>query len=339
MDEAASRNWKRHSVLDTHITRILPDALPPRVDSPANFTLGILPFAYIFAVLESEWDRLSAQSQGDEGESARLIRAALSHAQQIPGLARTTHFRADLQHLRSRLGEDLTATEREDATPHVARNALAREQCDVFLAHVTCQRHDAAALNEVGPEVFHAQALTQRIIHFAQHKPHLIIAYIYVWYMAVLSGGQYILKTLKSVDPRFWGHEFSSSTEDAGFSFLSADPSIRDRLRRKLQEAEALLSAEQRAEVVEETELIYELTIRLVDDVESFLRDQLPVTTHERGRQKVGVTKEEDGLGQDATTAAPLLPGRGAQLRLLRQFAAVAISATICLQLVRILCI
>ena len=257
MNEAWARNRDKHADLDSRIVSLLPRALPPVSPSPTTFALGILPFAYVFNAIEEEWQNLKERPGGESGG----IRKALAETN-IEGLLRSRLFREDLEQLQVAIGIqcDQSCTAAQD------QRFLSSHELDSFLDHF------AKAFQKPGHvsrnDIFRANSLTSRVHAVVQEKPHLLIAHIYIWYMAVLSGGRYLIYSLREVPNEFWGLR---SEGNAGFSFLNSNPHQKVELRRHLRRWERLLSEEKMNEVLAETDWVYEVTMQLVESLESTL--------------------------------------------------------------------
>ena len=274
MNAAAAKNRTRHDILDSHITNLLPQALPPHASTPALFTLGILPFARLFFELEKLWLSLLTHQYADPRRDA--IRAALVRGlreETFPRIERSKRFKNDVGHLRwlsarlarnaqSASGSNEKSPDGRAASPvTILADGILQKQCD---ACFDPRRSSAVSFDDT-PTL---DALLRRI-HATRERPHLFIAHVYVWYMAVLSGGRYLHRTLRDVEPKFWGH--ASQDDEAGYSFLVADLDAKPYLKARLAEWDALLSEGERAEVVAETEVIYDMTIKLVNRLEAEL--------------------------------------------------------------------
>lgn len=152
-----------------------------------------------------------------------------------------------------------------------------------------------------------------RVAAYAAHirrataaKPHVLIAYAWVMYMAVFAGGRWIRGQLASGGREFWegaGDVIDRDSEtdnkdnedgksaaapkaapginfdtlgDRGLAFFSFDGAhdgedIKAAFKARLEDAEALLSPRQRAEVVAEAHAIFEWSIALVEELDELL--------------------------------------------------------------------
>ncbi|KAI1391526.1 heme oxygenase-like protein [Hypoxylon trugodes] len=166
-----------HTKLNKLIILRLPLALPPRTDDASNYVQGLLHIAPIYATFEGLWqgiiqDPLTSTKLTTDSNSTVFprIHALLKHIY-LPNLARS-----------SALHEDLTAlTGWSDATL-------------------------AERLAEVSSESPILAELLSHIRDAVGEKPHVLIAYAWVLYMALFSGGRFIRASLERVgkDEAFW---------------------------------------------------------------------------------------------------------------------------------------
>ncbi|PMD21813.1 heme oxygenase-like protein, partial [Hyaloscypha hepaticicola] len=190
-----------HSQLNRLILVRLPLALPPCTSSPSIYAYGLLHIAPIYITFESIWQAILDSPHlsttpdqkivldSDRGEilvqDSKLARAArlcprvhsmLFHLR-LPGLLRSQHLRADIRDL-TRLSE----SEIQDQLEAISRNGKLAE----FITH------------------------TRKAV---QMNPHIILAYAWVFYMALFSGGRYLRAAL-----------VEAGGEGAGFWKLDPSP-------------------------------------------------------------------------------------------------------------------
>ena len=282
MNDASRTNHDRHAYLDSHIASLLPLALPPHATSTAQFNLGILSFAHLFNELESTWQALSQRAlENERGEKIRQALTSPAIDQLRTDLKRIERFTNDIEHLQSLPQSSNAFTN------------YARQQSQHFPLSLQISEPQTKGL--LSADTILASGPSS-LIHSCYAKPHLLIAHIYVWYMAVLSGGRYIRQTLDAIDPSFWGRR-EDSEEDAGYTFLTADAKLKTALKIQLAEWDDMLTEDERREVVEETTRIYDATIDLVKAME---REFETLRSNESREPLKGVVGEElrQGLGQ-----------------------------------------
>lgn len=111
----------------------------------------------------------------------------------------------------------------------------------------------------------------------AASKPHTLVAYTWVMYMAIFSGGRWIRAQLASAQPEFWTSHTNAGPAMAektplgmpGFSFLSFDgeqdgEDIKAEYKRRLVEGEDLLGKQEREDIVEASRELFEMCIKIV---------------------------------------------------------------------------
>jgi Heme oxygenase len=336
---SASRSLHTH--LNALITSRLPLVLPPHADSPLVYATGLVPFARVFLHFEDAWEKactrkmllelrqqssastwgedvwvdvpleLLAQSQdlgasveGDESGSTDNDQASPSSSMSsLPPLPDTPLTRSTVIHHQSvrllRALRNLRPTGIARSTR--LRNDLSAllgltlEDVDELLRHTTEQDHELFS-----PA---ADAFIAHLEAVIAEKPHVLIAYSFVLYMAVFSGGRWIRSVLSSAGSSFWtklrsaDDEFSEPEELASKSsrsssiLLAPTPAVQARLERlglsfwffrsptdgldikaefksRLDALESLLTDEQRQDVVEEAREIFERFEGLVSDLD-----------------------------------------------------------------------
>jgi len=112
-------------------------------------------------------------------------------------------------------------------------------------------------------------------------RPHVIVAYAWVMYMALFSGGRWIRMILKDAGSEFWegrGPGAHQQTALTVFTFLTFPGShdgedIKAAFKQQLAEVEEVLSAREKQDIVDEARYIFQKSIDLVHEL-----DDLAVT-------------------------------------------------------------
>lgn len=109
-------------------------------------------------------------------------------------------------------------------------------------------------------------------------RPHVLVAYVWIMYMAIFSGGRHIRKHLASVDESFWTGRTNDIPEKQslsmpGFTFMSFDDDsdgedLKTEFKRRLAFADDLLTLEERAEVVEEGRVLFQHCITTIKEID-----------------------------------------------------------------------
>lgn len=231
-----------HRTLNKLILDRLPLALPPRVSNPSQYTTGILHIASVYITFETLWRQVLTEAvPGDE---------AVSHpwwAQMIEfpvGPPRRTHFESYAE-LPPRLSDDSRDSVRQLLTdmhmPELER--AARLVADI--RSLTGWTRDEVAQEiklltsgggggggddgETGLAAFVKHAAASVTL-----APHVLLAYGWIMYMALFSGGRYIRATLETAT------SLPDALGRADPSFWAADPGpVRPSMRRAVRERDA----------------------------------------------------------------------------------------------------
>lgn len=291
-----------HAQLNRLILLRLPLALPPYTTNPSIYVSGILHIAPIYITFESLWQTIidaPSLPRSREDEQARpsspsdrsgsldsqsskacsRIQSLLSHLL-LPGLLRSGRLQADIRTLTGTPDHKI-----EEQLRTVAENGRLAE----FIAH------------------------TKQSV---QANPHVLLAYAWVLYMALFSGGRYLRAALKSAGgcEDFWERDaspvrpydatrVSNATPSSGKG--SADDEVRPSARRqtraecssptmkkhglqffdfagdedgedlkrefkrRIAEAEALLTDGEKADVIAEAQAIFSFMVMMVTELDA----------------------------------------------------------------------
>nr|OQO26631.1 hypothetical protein B0A51_07905 [Rachicladosporium sp. CCFEE 5018] len=233
-----------HAELNKLITARIPLALPPHAKDTSLYALGLLVFAQIYIEIEEALDELAQEHPLERRDHSRAVVRWLiglrSH-----GLARESRLQYDLRSLG-------------------AKHPPARAQ---------------VALG----------AISDNIDDCLRHKPHVLIAYLRVMHMAIFSGGRHIRKELSRAGPGFWPSPKSfasmgsfSDLSRPGYTFLSFDgdddgESIKAEFKTRLAEGDALLSVDERREIVEAADELFRLCVDIVTALDKEVRERAEV--------------------------------------------------------------
>ena len=242
---AATR--KQHIELNRLIVDRLRLVLPPNAADPALLGIGLAAFAGIYFIFEDAWSELSDSAKTNDRCLSNTHGAEMQRwlaTLRPEGLHRSWRLEADLQHISNRTGKHLRSV-------------------------IPAQRK---MLNRMGAEIC--------------AKPHVLLAYGWVMYMAIFSGGRWIRQQLTNAGIEFWLSEpdLIDSEKDAatlldvpGFTFLSFDgeedgEDIKALFKARLAEAEAILTQQERQEVVAAAKGLFDDCIALVGMLDREIR-------------------------------------------------------------------
>ncbi|KAK4989100.1 hypothetical protein LTR50_003435 [Elasticomyces elasticus] len=275
--EINSATRQLHTHLNRLITSRLPLALPPYASTPDLYARGLRHFAQLYFTFEALWSDLTRRVHSDElnkttngPPSSTLQSSYRTWLADLPptSLPRTTRLRADLAHLFRNDDEQHDPRREPPQTPST-------------------------------PAVRAAIAHVQRAV---EQRPHVLLAYAWVLYMAIFSGGRWIRSALFAAGAEFWtadddcggdggGDAVSAATENddavrpsagfPGFTFLSFDgdedgEDVKSAFKAGLAGAEELLDEGQRRDVVLEAQEIFRLCISLVEELDGPVSAAVP---------------------------------------------------------------
>lgn len=183
-EDIAAATRSVHSRLNKLIMANLPSALPPRAADPASYVCGLLHIAPIYITFEALWQNV-LESAADEqcpgpatlprqdsrprsasNVSARML--FILRRLYLPGLMRSRCLRADIRHLTG-------------WADHIVEEHL----------------RAAGRMGWLGE-------FTAHIKRAVENRPHVLLAYSYIMYMALFSGGRFVRASLESAGESFW---------------------------------------------------------------------------------------------------------------------------------------
>lgn len=256
----------------------LPLALPPYAQDPQSYARGVHAFAQIYHAFEESWhgliDQTRAQPSNHSGHDAQLRQCL---ADLIPsGLWRAGMLKADLEHL--------------------------SEAVSLHLDTASNGKHGAK------------DAFVEHIRKVTAQKPHTLIAYAWIMYMAIFSGGRWIRQQLVSAGSDFWhassppAAPFGDPTHPVpGFSlfYFEGDKdgeNIKSDFKARLENAEALLSSRERQDIIDEAGNIFNNCIGLVDRLDVELATAPSLTDEDEHARHAMAKKEHVAVASPPTT-------------------------------------
>ncbi|KAJ5537881.1 hypothetical protein N7494_007360 [Penicillium frequentans] len=208
--------------------------VPPQTLRPTLYTLGLSRYAEIFYGLEEEWVAFIGDPTDWIGEESvdRIPDSSLDSSQRmksllrilyVPELLRTRSLQADLSFLQS---VDPSSTE------------LIREQ-------------------NPGLEI-------RRYIHdHVGQSPHLLVAWIWILYSAVLYGGRELRSQLLKAGPEFWdlsATELMAHRTPCPLSFwhIDGDGAVKAKFRTLMVDVDRLLTPQEQQDILNESLQIFQ---------------------------------------------------------------------------------
>lgn len=235
---------RQHARLNRQILEHIPLALPPAASGPSIYGQGIAAFAEIYYAFEQVWDDLIAAGDG----------AAVSN---------DSHESRVLSWLATLRPPGLVRSRRlEQDLQHVYR----------------CTGTDPSTSSRA------CEHITRRMRAAIRKRPHTLVAYAWVMYMALFSGGRVIRQMLARAGPGFWSidgvpkavvdlpgqrRREALPLETAGFSFLCFDDGkdgtqIKAEFKSRLADGEGLLSEKERQDIIHASVLLFDDCVALV---------------------------------------------------------------------------
>lgn len=265
-----------HTKLNKLVISRLRLALPPEADDASQYVSGLLHVAPIYMTFESLW-KASLQSSGPQEARKSSRDSGIVWDPEGP--------RSDDRHqptiIDPRIQSLLTGLYFE---PLQRSRAL---QDDIISLTLWSKRTLAERLNDASesPVLSDFIAHTQKTV---QDSPHTLLAYAWVLYMALFSGGRFIRSSLENIYPAFWVPAAATggrrpttpdtlASPDAAaaqpLSFFRFDTSmdgedLKAAFKARLLELEGMLTASERDDVVREAGCIFEHMIRLVGELD-----------------------------------------------------------------------
>ncbi|KAI0977413.1 hypothetical protein F4678DRAFT_13810 [Xylaria arbuscula] len=284
-----------HTKLNKLVVSRLPLALPPQADDASQYVSGLLHIAPIYITFESLWREIlklpethhhsdkddstdaAGELVGDQSNGrpdfATLdarIETLLSNLH-LEGLQRSQALQQDLIALTC--WSDLTLSEQLD-------NASKSPVLNAFINHIKAS---------------------------VRKSPHVLLAYAWVLYMALFSGGRFIRASLERIYPAFWvpaAAQQPTPTSLADSATGSVQPldffrfdthqdgeDLKQEFKKRLLESESSLTAPKREEIVEEARRIFEYMVRLVGEL-----DEICGTDKEAAEARLLSLRSRDSL-------------------------------------------
>ena len=232
----------QHARLNQLIFARLPLALPPHSLAAQPYAQGLLRFASIYHAFESAWRILSEYEPASELPlETAVILSSLIHLH-IPELARSDRLEEDLSLL-------LDAPRSEIADR--IRHPVSQRTCD-FVNHIR---------------------------DVARNRPHALIAYSWVLYMALFNGGRWIREQLTTARDISWfplsesAVELSPEDNSTGLSFWYFDSDedgddIKADFSARLSEVGSMFSTDQKEDIIDEAKTVFERCAEMIEELD-----------------------------------------------------------------------
>ncbi|KAI1864602.1 uncharacterized protein JN550_008889 [Neoarthrinium moseri] len=275
-----------HTQLNKLIILRLPLAVPPQAEDPSNYVSGLLYIAPIYNAFESSWQKVL-----EAPVSAENNPATDRHSCEACGPASTVHHAPnvlDAPH------QAVVCSRIHSLLEHVHTSSL--ERTEAIKEDIMSMTGWPSALLEEqlssAAESPFLSAFVKHIRQAVQNRPHVLLAYAWVLYMALFSGGRFIKASLARIDQDFWTANLMTPSKHAEalplnfFTFDGPDggDEIKVAFKKRLAESESLLTAGEREDVIAEAKRIFEFMVEIVGELDSVCRtDPVESVDHDEG--------------------------------------------------------
>ncbi|KAF6836308.1 hypothetical protein CPLU01_03806 [Colletotrichum plurivorum] len=192
-ESIAAATRSSHAKLNKLIIARLPLAIPPRAEDPSIYVSGLLHITPIYTTFETLWQAIVEDTQSSSGE------------------VKGDGCKSDSLSLHAIIG---TVLKHQANVCDRTRSILTSLYLPGLMRSEKL-RSDIGSLTGWSPEVVEQQlkavAKYGRLADFTKHvrrtiekKPHVLVAYSYILFMALFAGGRFIRATLESAGSDFW---------------------------------------------------------------------------------------------------------------------------------------
>ncbi|KAI0201270.1 hypothetical protein F4808DRAFT_132433 [Astrocystis sublimbata] len=269
---AATRS--AHTQLNKLVISRLRLALPPHAEDASQYVSGLLYITPIYTGFESLWKTILDSPGARDDDEVDPADIAVDAARPQPVVSPRIHSLLENLHFEGLLRSEtlrrdlvsLTGWSSRTLTEHLDHASESPVLGD-FLEHTR---------NSVG------------------EAPHVLLAYAWVLYMALFSGGRFIRASLEGIYPEFWVPASASASvqkttpgafpsDDAStagpqpLNFFRFDTPVdgedlKLELKQRLLDSEGRLTESERGEIVQEACRIFDYMIRLVGELDDVCR-------------------------------------------------------------------
>ncbi len=270
-----------HAQLNRLITSRLPLALPPHAATSELYAQGLRHFAHVYLTFESLWQDLQSAAVSSPGLSCLL---------EDPWVAVTKEDVASPSN--AQVSDPKILRVLGSLRPHGLERSRRLRRDIAFLTGLTAVDLDVQLARYPGQRVQDYAAHIRKVV---MEKPHVLVAYAWVMYMAIFSGGRWIRDQLESAGEAFWTAKTALSNKDktasatapspqhAGLSFFYFDgdqdgEDIKADFKQRLQEGEDIFTPQQRQDIIDEANEIFRFSILLVSELDELLQTPKKLT-------------------------------------------------------------
>lgn len=325
---AATR--QQHTTLNKLITSRLPLCLPPYANNTDLYTRGLLHFAHIYLNIESLYLDLTANDSVSPRLADLLADPWVSvSSYSNPGFETKEDDSEEDKDEEDENGKNAAGVANKRTpfpTPREEVIEALKTLIPPALLRTLRLRSDLTFLtgqNEIDLSVSLSyypsptvQAWCAHIRKSLKQRPHLLVAYFWVMYMAVFSGGKWIRARLAEPGNAFWlpdGGEDKEQALELPLSFWHYDGddsgvNIKEDFKAHLTEVESVWTEQEQVEIVAESRKIFDWCEKLVEELDEICADLPSQHLSQDGGESVELSEaaDEDDRGDNADESGVL---------------------------------
>lgn len=324
---AATR--QQHTTLNKLITSRLPLCMPPYANNTDLYTRGLLHFAHIFLNIESLYLDFTANDSVSPRLADLLADPWVSvSSYSNPGFETKDDDSEEDKDEEDEDGKDAADVANKRTTCTAPRAEIVEALKTLVppaLLRTLRLRSDLTFLtgqNEIDLSVSLSyypsptvQTWCAHIRKSTRQRPHLLVAYFWVMYMAVFSGGRWIRARLADSGDAFWLPDAPENKEqplELPLSFWHHDgedsgANIKEDFKTRLAEVEAVWTEQEQAEIVAESRRIFDWCEKLVEELDEICADLPSQHLSQDGGESIELSEAADDSEQNNTDGSEVL--------------------------------
>ncbi|KAK0719798.1 hypothetical protein B0H67DRAFT_643111 [Lasiosphaeris hirsuta] len=283
-----------HAKLNKNLLLRLPLALPPRAHDPSLYITGLLHVAPIYRAFESIWQDIVDTTPLDLDPESDFDSDSSRSATPVPPVSTPSGAGNDTSRPVAAPSERIRAVLDHLLLPQLARfPSLRRDICSATGwsgDEVDAQLNAVIQKGRLAEFVAHVERAVTR-------HPHVLLAYAWVLYMALFSGGRFIRGSLEAAGTLFWGKKASPLSPGANpagstgevegandifplaffrFETPHDGEDLKIEFKRRLAEVETVLTPDEYNDVVQEAVCIFDNMILLITQLDGVCEHRSP---------------------------------------------------------------
>ncbi|KAK3952530.1 hypothetical protein QBC32DRAFT_324347 [Pseudoneurospora amorphoporcata] len=290
-----------HTQLNSQIIRRLPLALPPAANTPSTYVSGLLHVAPVYITFETLWYMilLSHKEQTKDFRNPSPYQGRPPSPQPPKEKDRFLLDPKTSHRVPFHDGNDAGLSQRPGTSERIF--SILKSLRLPGLMRADCLRADIRCLTgwpkevvdeqiEVAAQNGNLKKFITQIKQSVGESPHVLLAYAWVLYMALFSGGRILRNSLEKAGPEFWktkcdpimplnkacaypdkSHATAPMSERLRFFHFNTNQDGEDlkrEFKRRLVEAEDLLTTSEKTRIVHEAIHVFENMLALVSQLD-----------------------------------------------------------------------